>query len=286
MTAEGRSRGPGDPSPPDAGLVRDPARSTPTPPLPPPELRFMGETDDQFLTIGERTLRDLEALCLLRRQSSVLDVGCGYGRLAHALVRSGGFAGEYLGLDILPRQVEWCRSHLGPFAETDRFEFILMDIENERYNPTGQTPSTAVTLPVPDESIDVLAAESLVTHMRPLTVTAYLREFSRVLRPGGRALVTLFLIDDFVRAPERHDRLLGTLPHKEGVAGRYHSASDPLHMVALDDRWLEDELRKAGLAAARPTRLGSWFGRPGASEYLDALILEPRPRPSARRARG
>jgi SAM-dependent methyltransferase len=62
-------------------------------PLPPAELRFMGEDDERFAAIGDGIVVDMIELCALRADAAVLDIGSGYGRVAHALARRG-FEGE------------------------------------------------------------------------------------------------------------------------------------------------------------------------------------------------
>src|SRR3954447_19991659 len=100
-------------------------------PVPPAELRFMDKTEEGFLAIGESIAADLRELCGLRPDDAIVDIGCGYGRVAHALLRSGGFAGPYLGLDILARHIAWCRAHLSPVSG-GRFRFEHLDIRNGR----------------------------------------------------------------------------------------------------------------------------------------------------------
>jgi SAM-dependent methyltransferase len=147
------------------------------PPLPPKRLRFMGESDQDFIALGDELVDALTKHAGLRAHSRVLDIGCAYGRLPHALKRSG-FAGSYLGIDILKKHVRWCSKRLGD----QRFRFRHVDIENERYNPSG---SLAVSdLDLDDERFDVIAAFSVFTHMWPEDVEAYLGLASRSITSG------------------------------------------------------------------------------------------------------
>ena len=88
--------------------------------------------DEKFLAIAEM-LADL-VLEWAPPGAAVLDVGSGYGRLAIGLMGRG-FDGRYEGFDILPRHIAWCRRHLTRFAPAYRFHHL--DIQNDRYNPTG-----------------------------------------------------------------------------------------------------------------------------------------------------
>ena len=136
----------------------------------------MGESDEDFIALGDELVEALTEHAGLREDSRVLDIGCGYGRLPHALKRRG-FAGTYLGIDVLERHVRWCTKRLGD----PRFRFRHADIKNERYNPNG---SQAVgDLDLGDERFDVIAAFSVFTHMWPEDVKAYLRLAAGALAP-------------------------------------------------------------------------------------------------------
>lgn len=99
---------------------------------------------------------------------SLLDLGCGSGRLAHALSRRVRI--DYLGLDVIPELLAYARTRCPP-----DYRFQL---------------NRALTLPVSDESFDVLCAFSVLTHLLHQESFLYLREAHRVLRPGGRAVVS------------------------------------------------------------------------------------------------
>lgn len=73
-------------------------------PLPSQELRFMGESDSQFIDIGDGLLKAIKTLSGFDSHASNVDIGRGYGRLAHALLRSN-FLGTYEGLEILKHHV-------------------------------------------------------------------------------------------------------------------------------------------------------------------------------------
>ncbi len=55
-------------------------------------------------------------------------------------------------------------------------------------------------LPLADASIDMALAFSLFTHLNQPDAAWYFREMARVIKPGGCALFTFFLLDD------RYDR--------------------------------------------------------------------------------
>jgi SAM-dependent methyltransferase/uncharacterized membrane protein YbhN (UPF0104 family) len=241
-----------------------PAGSAAGPRVPPPQLRFMGESDEEFIEIGEALVDSLERGAALREDSRVLDVGCGYGRLAHALLRRG-FGGRYLGLDVLEPHIEWCAANLGD----NRFDFRRVDVTNERYNPGGRLSPDDLDLG--GEAFDVVALFSVFTHMWPEDVTASLRLIASALAPGGRAVATFFLLDDEWRRLEAFGSPEFRLPLERAPFCRYESEEEPLHRVGYELDWVLSAGREAGLAAIGPPAFGSWSGRPNAVGYQDMV---------------
>jgi SAM-dependent methyltransferase len=240
-------------------------------PLPPMELRFMGEDDDKFNAIGDMIVADMIELCALRADAAVLDVGSGYGRVAHALWRRE-FEGGYLGLEILRRHVDWCSEQITP-ASGGRLAFAHLDVRNARYNPAGATAAEDVTFDVADDSIDVAVLTSVFTHMYAVEIQRYLSELRRVLRPGARALTTFFALDETWREAQLAGQ--GALPmtHVLDAHCRYHNADDPLHAIGYTPAWIRGSAADAGLRVFA-ARLGGWCGRRGAMGYQDTFVLE------------
>ena len=125
----------------------------------------------------------------------VLDVGCGLGRLAAALAEYLTEEGSYEGFDIMPAAIGWCR-HIE--ARHPNFRFQLVDVQSDRYRPDGRRAASRFEFPYPDASFDFVVLTSVFTHMLPDDMRNYLAEIARVLRPGGRCLITYFLM-----TPER-----------------------------------------------------------------------------------
>lgn len=241
-------------------------------PLPPTELRFMAENDDEFLSIGDRIVLDMIELCALRPDSAVLDIGSGYGRVAHGLWRRD-FEGAYLGLEILERHVKWCQDEITP-ASDGRLEFVHLDVRNSRYNPHGSFLAEEASFGVADDSVDVAVLTSVFTHMYPAEIVRYMGELGRVLRPGGRALATFFALDETWREAQLAGRGGLPMPHVLDASCRYHNADDPLHAIGYTPAWIRDAVAGAGLRVFA-SRLGFWCGRPAAHDFFqDAFVLE------------
>jgi SAM-dependent methyltransferase len=140
-------------------------------PLPPRRLlvRVAGTADaDWFLRSGRAAYDTLAAHVALQEDASVLDFGCGCGRVLRYWAHH---AGTVAGCDRDAAAVEWCRRHL-PFAQVER---------------NGLEPP----LPFADRSFDLVYALSVFTHLTSDLQTAWRDELRRVLRPGGQLLLTV-----------------------------------------------------------------------------------------------
>jgi SAM-dependent methyltransferase len=101
------------------------------------------------------------------RNPTVMDFGCGCGRVARALPEY--LACEMFGCDITTAAVEWCQQNLpGNF---------LMSTENP-------------PMPLDGACFDALYAVSVLTHLDEAHQDAWLAEWRRLVRPGGLLLVT------------------------------------------------------------------------------------------------
>jgi SAM-dependent methyltransferase len=238
-------------------------------PIPPPELRFMGKSDDEFLRVGEALVDDLEELVGLDFDDSILDVGCGYGRIAYALWNRG-HRGRYLGFDVLPRHIQWCQENMTP-ASDGMYEFLHLDVNNSRYNKEGRLEGSRLTFDFGFRP-DTVVATSVFTHMLPDDIDNYLQEIGRILAPGGHVLATFFLINPSQMAWEAKGQSRYALEHRLTSFARFWSTDDPLHVIAYEQEWIVERVRAAGLSVDS-ILLGSWCGRPGTRVFQDTLIL-------------
>lgn len=163
-------------------------------PIPPSRLIFavQGSEDLQaFLSTGSDAARNIREVMdrqkvQLEGLDAILDFGCGAGRVLrhwHALRGP-----EVHGMDIHPGFVEWCRRNL-PFA---CFEV----------NQLRQRTSYS------DGKFDLIYAFSVFTHLSQEGQFFWIREMTRVLKPGGYLILSThgdIYITRYV-APEDHPR--------------------------------------------------------------------------------
>ena len=97
--------------------------------------------------------------------SCVLDLGAGRGRNCLKLVE---FADRIIVSDVIPENVDYCKQR---FEDKARFEYHYGD---------GATLSG-----IEDASVSFVYSFDSMTHFDPEVVLSYIKEFARVLRPGG-----------------------------------------------------------------------------------------------------
>jgi len=236
--------------------------------LPPPELRFMNETDDSFHEIGARNLETLRYHGL-SGATRLLDVGSGYGRLPIAMLRGMDFHGRYVGMDILPRHVRWCRDNIA--ARHEHLEFHHMDVRNGRYNPAGRFHADSYHFPFAERSFDMSCLFSVFTHMYEHDIENYLNELHRVLMPGGTVVATFFLLTPQRLGGTEADAVARTMGYELNENTRYRDPNDKLHAIGYDMNFMTHLIETAGFALSDVV-LGHWAGGSG-DTYQDRLVF-------------
>jgi ubiquinone/menaquinone biosynthesis C-methylase UbiE len=237
--------------------------------LPPQDLLInIASNPDNFRVIGAEFFRYFVELCRLQPDERVLDVGCGIGRMAVPLTRYLSNKGSYEGFDVCKSDIQWCKSNITPRYK--RFRFQTADIRNTWYNPSGSTEAAHYTFPFGANTFDFAFATSVLTHLEPDAAQNYLGEVERTLRPGGRALVTFFLINaesKLLIAQQKSTQKLKS-------ASQVHFVQDPAIpelATGLDESFVRCAYERAGLVISN-TFYGDWCGRAHGLSYQDVVI--------------
>jgi ubiquinone/menaquinone biosynthesis C-methylase UbiE len=230
---------------------------------PPRRLQRLGR--GTFAEVGEQYVRSLRELADLQPTDRVLDIGCGIGRVARPLTRELRPPGSYDGFDIRPDAIAWCQDR---YRQTPApFRFRHCDVHNTAYNPDSLQAASEFTFPYADGAFDVAIAISVFTHLLPENADRYLSEASRVLAPGGRMLLTWFLLTDPPPPAPALDFHAVT-----GVAATIKPDS-PEAAIAYLESWLRDRIAAYDLTLRGPIHYGSWRGTPG-RHFQDIVVLD------------
>jgi SAM-dependent methyltransferase len=220
------------------------------------------ESGDEFFAY----LRDYGQIAPHHR---ILDIGCGMGRVARPLTAFLDPArGRYEGFDIDASGVLWCSQH---YVSHPNFHFQRANIYNKFYNPWGTVQAQAFTFPYPDASFDFAFASSVFTHMPLPAVAHYLKEIARVLAPGARALLTLFLWNPESQASVAQGKSFMLFrPHGDLMVV---NPVVPEAAIALPQEGWDQAVRDAGLEHLGDLLWGNWCGRTPFTSYQDMVIV-------------
>jgi cyclopropane fatty-acyl-phospholipid synthase-like methyltransferase len=197
---------------------------------------------DQFFASGQHDLQQAVAITRMRTglDRSVLEIGCGMGRLSFALADH---FGVVLGMDVSPALLERAAAlnHCGNV----RFELI----EGDRLRPAN------------DHAWDTIFSCEVFHHLDSKTVAAYIQDAFALLRPGGELVLQVNVTP--IRLTTRLASLLKRLmyqlgkthwrgfPIAPGFARRYHSIADLRRYLT------EEGFRIDRLIADKPSQ--TWF---------------------------
>ena len=144
----------------------------------------------------------------LRKFQTILDFGCGCGRMTRGMIADLPQAQIY-GTDVDSEAIAWCQHHLTP----------------GRFTLNQLLP----TLDFADGSFDLIYAHSVFTHIDEQSGQLWLQEFHRVLQPGGYVVFTVHGEHVWRRLPPRYvaqmeqDGFLFLDPHLTETDGAFHT---------------------------------------------------------------
>lgn len=240
--------------------------------LPPMEVRIPVRSDEEFIRMGNLFLRYFRDLAGLRPDETVLDVGCGAGRIARPLMGFLSDKAEYWAFDINRNMIQWCIDNIS--ARRPNFHFEVSDIFNSRYNQGGKFKPGEFIFPYPDDKFDFVFLTSVFTHMLPDDVDHYFSELARVVKPGGRTFITYFLLNEESRACIAAGKSKPTFGFKldDRDDCLISKPNTPEGSIAYDETFVMELYRKHGFEVRQPLYYGSWCGREGGKDNQDIVV--------------
>jgi SAM-dependent methyltransferase len=248
--------------------------------VPPPDL-FIAR--DDYAAVARRLCDVLIEVSGLRPGERVLDVGCGTGRVAAPLLDHLGPGGSYEGFDLDSARIDFCNEHIAPLHPDFRFQAV--DVFSTSH-PAGALSAAELTFPYGDAEFDLVFLFSVFTHMLPDGVERYLAEIARVLKPGGRTVITWFLLNDESERmlaeqwEQRTNRASNAhrsrFAHDLGVC-RVGDRAHPEAIIAFQEPFALEAYARNGLEVEHPIGYGSWIGREGTLMNQDVVVARRPP---------
>ncbi len=202
------------------------------------DVRFGGDATYREKELAERLYPVRDAVldkAQLRPGDSLLDVGTGDGLIAFGALERLGPAGRVVFSDISQDLLDHCRKAAAAEGLLDRCRFILASADS--------------LIGVADASVDVLTTRSVLIYVKDKATA--LREFHRVLKPGGR--VSLFEPINVLMAAADPDRFFGyDVTPVRGLAAKVGALYEAIQppgvdpMGDFDDRDLVRHAKDAG----------------------------------------
>jgi SAM-dependent methyltransferase len=222
--------------------------------IPPPRLWAMVGAETDFFAHGRGFFDLLVEHGQISAHSAILDVGCGLGKTAIHFATYLQSPGFYEGFDVERPSIEWCVRAISSRFPLIRFKHI--DLYSELYNRTAGTDAAEFVFPYASSTFDMVFLASVFTHMFDAQVENYLREISRVLKPGGTCLATYYLLNDEKRAGIAAGTSCFTFSHRH-KGSCIHSLNPPEGAVAHEESRIQELQGAAGLKQIG-ARYGKW----------------------------
>ncbi len=226
---------------------------------------------------GEAIVAALDHLGLLKPGLRILDLGCGCGRAAVALTEALAGRCDYLGLDIIPGLITFCREEIS--SRYPNCSFYTVEGSNPHYDRyieasgKGALPPAGFSL---DGSFDLVLAFSLLTHLRRREASESLRAIYRWTATGGSAVLSCFLLDSSSRRQiwrRRTPVFVEPRSRRKARSGIRVLVEGANTAVAFDQALFTDMICRGGYEGVRSIHYGEWRCLEGL-HFQDIVVLK------------
>jgi len=237
--------------------------------MPPQLFNYVGGVE--FSGIGKEHFNHILQFTDVKPNESILDVGCGIGRVTIHFIDYIDKNGRYEGFDVVKKGIDWCNVKIT--KKYPNFSFRHANIYNKEYNKKGTIDANNFVFPYKDSSFDFAFATSVFTHMLPDAIVQYLKEIHRVLKRRGRFFISCFLLNE---DSEKH------MSHSEfnfkRVNNRYGVMveDNPEAAIAYEENFFKEIFFEAKLNIIHPVHYGTWSGRKSTVHGQDIIVGEKR----------
>lgn len=237
-------------------------------PLPPSNLRFLGcETDEELLN-GISNLCKVLTIGGFTLDKDILDIGCGYARLAYGLYDLG-YSNRYVGIDVLKPHIDFSKQ---VFSSYPNYQFFHIDLHNGRYNKNGKISVGDLDLNL-DKPFDYICLFSVFTHMVEEDIMNYLKYIKKNLKQDGTCLSTFFSFNDDREAYLKTASIPTTIKINSDLY--IDSNEEILHVRCYSEKIIGKMIDSSGLKIKK-ILYGNWCGGNVCipNIYQDMFVLE------------
>jgi SAM-dependent methyltransferase len=230
--------------------------------------------------IGESLVEFIIAQGVISPGSRVFEIGCGCGRAAVPLTQYLERTTRYVGVDIVPGLVAFCRREIS--SRYPNFQFHAVRDSNplyESFSKIGRSDELFLDESLSlDRSFDLIVAFSVFTHLQRLEASAMLRSIWHRLDYDGWAVLTFFVLDHFSRRDIREGRSSLFKGQAEQVNDDIvvDTYNGPNSAVGYDENLLRRLISDSGFEGIHAIHYGGWRSCPGVT-YQDVVVLRKEP---------
>ena len=225
-----------------------------------------GESDN----IGEEFVNYFTQYGNLKSTDTLLDVGCGAGRMAIPLTT---FltSGYYEGFDLFKDGVIWCKKNIS--SEFPNFNFQVIDVYNKNYNPFGKIKSSELKFPYSENSFDFVCTNSVFTHLLPKDFENYVSEIQNIIKKNGTFFSTFFIMNQ--ESEELINQNKSLFQFKYSNTNEFAALENKLieHAIAYKESYIKEILKRNGFENIT-IYFGSWCGRKNFLSMQDIVIAK------------
>ena len=231
-------------------------------------LYFTGEGESDI--IGKEFVNYFIKYGNLKPTDTLLDVGCGVGRMAIPLTK---FltSGHYEGFDLFKDGIIWCKKNIN--SKFPNFNFQVIDVYNKNYNPFGKYKSSELKFPYSKNSFDFICANSVFTHLLPKDFENYVSEIQSTIKKNGVFFSTFFIMNKESEDLIAQNKSL--LQFKYFNTNEFATLKDKLmeHAIAYKESYIKEILKQNGFQDIT-IYFGNWCGRKNFLSMQDIIIAK------------
>jgi ubiquinone/menaquinone biosynthesis C-methylase UbiE len=221
---------------------------------------------------GEKVFDYLSLWLPKNENLTILDAGCGDGRVAAAFARKIQHRiSKYEGFDIHKDRINALNEL---FSDGIKFNFKHIDIFHTYYNPEGKINPLDFKYPYNENFFDLIFLNSIFSHMRLAVIKKNLAEAAKVLKNEGLIWATIYILDhqDTSANHIQDKKRQFVYPYDEGMTS---TPDDPERAVAFPLEVVNQMINELGLKIEKRIA-GYWRGTKTSLDQheQDILILK------------